>query len=240
MPDRSIANQVFNIDRDFGFFAYQTYDLSGTNINIKSAITSGEGRNSIFSNSGLSYTGRFEFLPMGSFLNKGDYSEGDLEYEIKPKLSLAATYSYNHKAVRSGGQLGFLLDTPIDIQTIVFDMMFKYKGWAILGEYFDRQIYNWSAESESITGVNYGSAYNIQLSKTFKNRFELSARFAQLQTANEQLPNLKTKAIGISKYINGHRVKIQTYFGLDDRSQTLDNFELKNRFTTFFQVEFGI
>src|SRR5690606_6608870 len=61
--DRSLVNETFNIDRDFGFFAHFTTGL----VNLSGAITSGEGRNALSSNKGLAYTGRIEYLPLGRF-----------------------------------------------------------------------------------------------------------------------------------------------------------------------------
>jgi phosphate-selective porin OprO and OprP len=100
--DRSIVNATFNIDRDFGFFAHYMTNY----FNLRGAITSGEGRNSVASNNGLAWTGRAELLPLGKFTGNNDYIEGDLEREPKPKISLAVTYSLNDRAVRQSGTLG--------------------------------------------------------------------------------------------------------------------------------------
>src|SRR5690606_6271163 len=72
--DRSIVNANFNIDRDFGFFGH----LSGEYFNLRGAVTSGEGRNSVRSLNGLAYTARIELLPFGRFTDNNDYVEGDL------------------------------------------------------------------------------------------------------------------------------------------------------------------
>ncbi len=94
--DRSIANNFFTLDRDFGFFGYYTYQTKGkSQFQLKGAINTGEGRNPSVGDSGLSYTGRFEYLPFGTFKNNGDYSEGDLEFEENPKLSVGMTYNWN-------------------------------------------------------------------------------------------------------------------------------------------------
>ena len=92
LPDRSIVNALFTLDRDMGLF--------GT---FKAAITTGEGRNANPGDEGLCYTGRVEWMPLGTFTNEGDYFEGDLEREPKPKVSLAAGYSTNQHARRAGG-----------------------------------------------------------------------------------------------------------------------------------------
>ena len=52
------------------------------------------------------YTGRIEILPLGKFKKDGDFSEGDLEFESTPKVSMAAGYSINQNAKRTRGTIG--------------------------------------------------------------------------------------------------------------------------------------
>ncbi len=89
IADRSIVNGAFTLDRDFGFQAFWR-PISGDQIvNLRAAISSGDGRNQpVISGGGLAYTGRIEFLPFGAFTNGGDYFEGDLSREQKPKVSI--------------------------------------------------------------------------------------------------------------------------------------------------------
>lgn len=88
--DRSIVNANFTPDRDFGFFVNHTANLGQTfTVLTKLAATSGEGRNSVSSNTGLAYSGRVELLPFGTFTDGGDYFEGDVAREPKPKISIA-------------------------------------------------------------------------------------------------------------------------------------------------------
>jgi hypothetical protein len=240
MPERSIANQLFNIDRDYGVFAYLNVPFGKPILRLKGALTSGEGRNAVFSNSGLAHTVRLEFLPFGKFENNGDYSEGDLEYEETVKIALASTYSYNQRAVRSGGQIGFTLDKPVDIHNIFLDMMIKYRGWALLAEYFDKRLNNINPESSLIHSVYHGYGLNLQLSKTFQSKYEVGMRYAAAYSRNSQLSNFNTRGIGFGRYLNGHRVKFQTFIGLDNRSESSTNFRLHNRINAQIQIEFGI
>jgi hypothetical protein len=240
MPERSIANQLFNIDRDYGVFAYLNVPFGKPILRLKGALTSGEGRNAVFSNSGLAHTVRLEFLPFGKFENNGDYSEGDLEYEETVKIALASTYSYNQRAVRSGGQIGFTLDKPVDIHNIFLDMMIKYRGWALLAEYFDKRLNNINPESSLIHSVYHGYGLNLQLSKTFQSKYEVGMRYAAAYSRNSQQPNFNTRGIGFGRYLNGHRVKFQTFIGLDNRSESSTNFRLHNRINAQIQIEFGI
>lgn len=246
MPDRSIANALYTLDRDFGLFLYKNISLGKPKLYLKGAITSGEGRYSEFSKNGLAYTGRLEFLPLGVFKNLGDYSEGDLEFEPKPKLSLAATYSYNHRAERRGGQLGPFLPSTVNISTFIADMMFKWQGWALLGEYFYRDVGGYSLTEDNridLLSAPAGQGYNLQLSKMITRKDELILRqsgsnpFAHLQDYQSVYLN---RALGYGRYIRGHRIKLQGFLGLDDRSESVTLFPYENRWVAMFQIEFGI
>jgi len=246
MPDRSIANALYTIDRDFGLFFYKNLSLGKPKLSLKGAVSSGEGRYAEFSNNGLAYTGRIEFLPLGAFKNLGDYSEGDLEFEPKPKVSIAATYSYNHKAVRRGGQLGDFMSEPLNMSTFIADMMFKWQGWALLGEYFYREIDGYSTDLDvrlSQLRAPAGNAYNIQLSKMISKKDEIIVRqagnapFEHLQSYQASYLN---RAVGYGRYWNGHRIKAQAFLGLDDRTATDIQFGYENRWVLMFQMEFGI
>src|SRR5436190_1623322 len=128
--DLSIANAAFNLDRDFGAFAYCTLPMGDQQLLIKGALSTGDGRGASPGNSGMAYTGRMEWLPFGAFTNKGDYSEGDIEMEPRPKLSVGGVYSHNDRAGRIGGQLGADLYAPRSMDTYIADLLLKYNGWA--------------------------------------------------------------------------------------------------------------
>lgn len=218
--DRSIVNATFNIDRDFGFFGQYT----GNFINLKGALTSGEGRNSNLSpNSGLAYTGRIEFLPLGKFTGTNDYVEGDLAREPRPKISIGLTASQNDNAVRQSGQLGNDLFDSRTLNTLEADVLVKYNGIAWYSEYIERDTNNPvtvnPANPSSIRTVFAGYGYMSQLSYLFKNNVEIGARFAQTKPVKELYENVsfptlnerktETAEFVVTKYLVGHRLKIQ-------------------------------
>ena len=244
--ERSIANSFFTLDRDFGVFAYYTIPSQGKSVyQLKGAISSGEGRNPSVGDRGLSYTGRMEVLPFGKFTNGGDYSEGDLELEARPKLSLGASYNYNESGSRSRGQLGPELYQKRDQRVFIADMMLKYKGWALLGEYFSRNA------SNPITynplglrqAVWVGSGQNLQVSKLISKQGELAIRYAQI-TPKQSIRNLEMQreetTLGYTHYVGGHRVKLQGNLGYSWANNQLLLSETANYWFGLFQVEFGI
>lgn len=251
MPDRSIANQLYTLDRDFGLFAYYTLlNTPKQTLLLKGAFTSGEGRGQLTTPYGMNYTGRVEWLPLGKFKNLGDYSEGDLEREPKPKLSLAYTYNFNNGTIRSGGQLGSFLPLPVDMTTQIADMMFKFKGWGLMAEYFNRRLGGFELDGVNDLTMNRiarGTGFNIQLSKVLLRKHELVLRYAGVtpQKGYEAFQyQYRTKGFGYNLYLNKHRVKLQYYLGFDDRSHPKLIPELRhtyrNRTVSMLQVELGI
>lgn len=249
-PERSIVNAAFNIDRDFGFFGQYT----GSHYYLKAALTSGEGRNAVLSRGGLAYTGRVELLPLGHFTNNGDEFEGDLERERIPKVSLAATYHYNDRAERQAGQTGNDIFGFRSLVSMQADMLWKYNGWAWYTEYINRSTSNPVTYSPSdITNtraVVVGHGILTQVSHLFKNNVELGARYANV-VPNEALynnpsfPTIQTPRVDqyeavITKYIRGHRVKIQGSIQYLVPTDLITNMRLPGFYTATFQFELGI
>jgi hypothetical protein len=218
--DRSIINKLFTLDRDYGLFAKYSSDFGGDfHYNIRAAITSGEGRNYIKNTvDGLSYTGRLELLPFGKFSGKGDQFEGDLEREETPKLALGAGYSFNDNAVRLHGQTGPMLYDVKDITNTYLDAIFKSNGFAISTELNQRHTddpLSVSSDEDTIA-VFDGLGWNYQMSYTFENNFEIAGKYSLVDPSdkvNEQYPQLSEIAVGVSKYLKGHTIKLQSDLG---------------------------
>lgn len=243
--DRSIVNSTFTLDRDFGIKAYYEDNFGKMGFRLKGAISTGEGRSVNFSNNGLAYTTRMEILPMGNFTNSGDYSEGDLEREPTPKVSFGGGASYNHKAQKTGGQLGKNLYEERNFSVYIFDYIFKYKGWALSGEYMQRNINNPITVDDDLN-VRYvyaGKGFNQQASYIFKKNYELAARYSiLLPNESIQAYELRTDVfeLGASKYILKHRVKIQLNLAYNTKNGNLSVKNPLNRWVGLLQVELGI
>jgi len=245
LPDRSIVNSTFNIDRDFGLQVYYTNHLQGLYYVLRGAISSGDGRNITSSDRGLAYTGRLELLPMGTFTNGGDYFEGDLAREPRPKISVGLSFSENQNALRTGGQLGKYLYEARDITTSMADFLFKYRGWALAAEYLRRT----SADPITFSSagdsryVYIGHGQNIQGSYLFKNNIELVARFSEVRPDRDiQLQEEKTRqyTAGFTKYIKGHRLKLQSDLTYEQNNWLAGSASNTNNWQLRFQIEAGI
>jgi len=249
--ERSIVNARYNIDRDFGLFGYYTLTPGAMEIRLKSAITTGDGRNALAINDGLAYTGRVEWLPLGPFKNNGDFSEGDLEFEPTPKISCSATWSYNHKAARAGGQLGAFLPEERNLNNVIVDFLFKYNGFALSSEYLYRNTDNPFFQTESgdrhLLIVPIGQGFNTQVSYLLRDFSEFSIRYASVhpsKTIGEYDPLRHEYLMGYTKYLNGHRIKAQLnagYSSIDWRGFTPNRPDVfKSQWIFYAQVEFGI
>ena len=244
--DRSIVNNAFNIDRDFGLMAYFTKSLGGIVFNIKGAISSGEGRNALASDNGLAYTGRVELLPMGKFKGNGDFSEGDQVHESRPKLSLAGGYSYNHKAQRAGGQRGKYLFEARDIVTWYFDAVFKYQGFSFYNEYMNRFTdfpitYSTELGENSPVYVFNGYGFLSQASYYFKNKLEVGLRYSFVKPSigiSSLEPQVKEYSLGVTRYLYKHKVKFQSNVIYHQRELLAS--AIIARWFLHFQVELGI
>jgi len=250
--DRSLLNSRFNIDRDLGIQIRHKTNLGKDFLmREKFAISQGEGRNVTEGNEGgLQYTARLEFLPFGTFKSKGDYVQSDLKREVKPKLMLGFTYNYNQDAVRERGFTGDYMFTTEDEskngplfetnQTTIFvDAMFKYNGFSFMGEYAKRTADDVIATEADGTPtgdvVLTGNALNLQAGYLFKSNYEIAARFTTLDYEKETgaLPTTQY-TLGASKYIVGHKLKVQS----DLSYTTLDGNDDNITFRLGFDIHF--
>lgn len=249
LTDRSINNANFNIDRDFGFQVYyQKKNQNELGYAVKTAITTGEGRNwTKTKDKGLAYTGRLELYPLGSFKKGGEYFEGDLARESKPKLYLGATYHYNQNARRTAGQQGDLLFQEKDLSSFLADAMFKYNGWAFMTSYMKRSTPNGSAlalNPKNTLEYNYvkeGSGYDAQFSYVFPSNWELIGRYSHLKPHEEIFPYTPKQnqySIGVTKYIWEHAFKAQ--FEVSKNDFKYFNGSDKNSWYIRLQIEMGI
>jgi hypothetical protein len=227
--DRSRLNSRFNIDRDIGFQLKNEHTL-GQDFQIQETIafSQGEGRNIIEGHfDGYDYTFHVDVLPFGSFKSKGDYVGSATVREPKPKLALGFTYDINNNAVRERGQLGdFILDNNgtyfgKTLHTFFADCMVKYKGLSIMAEYADKRTADRTPAVFDTAGAQIGtfytgSAISLQTGFLFDNNWEIAGRYTQINP-DAGVSNDETEyTLGISKFIVGHKLKVQTDFSYRD------------------------
>jgi len=222
LVDRSLLNKRFNIDRDMGVQLRHHFNVSDTFI-VKEAfsIAQGEGRNVTTGNlGGFQYTARVELLPFGNFTGKGDYIGSDLKREENLKWAFAASYDLNNNAVKNRSNQGSYMtnDTGFyqtNISTLFVDTMLKYKGFSFMGEYALRDAADPLAKNadNSLTGdkVQTGNSLNLMSGYLFKNNWELTGRYTNVNYDDFLHKGAENQyTFGISKYIAGHKLKVQS------------------------------
>ena len=221
--DRSLLNSRFNIDRDMGFQLRHHFNLTDTFI-VKEmfAVSQGEGRNITTGNlGGHQYTSRVELLPFGKFASKGDYRGSDLKFEPTPKLALGFTYDFNNDAVKNRSNQGSYMTTDTgfystNISTVFVDAMYKHKGFSVMAEYAYRDAEDAFAKNSdgTLTGdeVQVGNALNLQTGYLLSETLEISGRYTNIDWDQNITGkgNETQYTLGLSKYILGHKLKVQT------------------------------
>ena len=221
--DRSLLNSRFNIDRDMGFQLRHHFNLTDTFIVREMfSVSQGEGRNITTGNlGGHQYTSRVELLPFGKFASKGDYRGSDLKFEPAPKLALGFTYDFNNDAVKNRSNQGsyMITDTGFystNISTVFVDAMYKHNGFSFMGEYAVRDADDAFAKNSdgTLTGdlVQVGNALNLQTGYLLSETLEISGRYTNIDWDQNITGkgNETQYTLGLSKYILGHKLKVQT------------------------------
>ena len=227
--DRSLLNSRFTIDRDMGFQLRHHFNLTDTFL-VKEifSMAQGEGRNITTGNiGGHQYTTRIELFPFGNFTGKGDYKGSDLAFEKQAKLSLGIAYDFNNNASKTRSNQGsyMLNDTGLystNISTLFIDAMYKHKGFSLMAEYANRDAKDPLAKNSdgSLTGdeVQVGHGLNIQTGYLVSKTVEVSARYTNISLdkiiTGKDSENQYT--LGLSKYVAGHSLKVQTDLSYTD------------------------
>lgn len=250
LTDRSINNAQFNIDRDFGFQAnYYQQDKEKFSYNIKTAVSSGNGRNWSGKDTNVALTGKLELLPFGTFKKGGDYFEGDIQREEKPKVMLSGVLHKNFDANAARGQQGDQLYENRNLQSVFIDAIGKYNGWAGMISYMNRTTNNpltLGQNSDGLPDMRYvfaGEGMDYQLSYTFPvSHYEVIGRFSTQNVHNAlyklNVPNQKQYSFGVTKYIWEHAFKVQAEVTYDDLKY--HSGDQKNNWYVRFQIEIGI
>ncbi len=239
--DRSLVNSYFNLDRDLGVQLHHEFNIGNIVIRDKWAMALGQGRNITMSDTGgFSYTGRIEVLPFGAFTGGGDYFDADFARESRPKLSVAAGYSYNDGAMREGGELGSFVGVQRDLSTFFADAMLKYRGWSLTTEFMDKRTDQSPVVPNTSNFFQTGYGWNLQSGYLFKNNIELAGRYTFVNPSQaireaELMGKTDEYTVVVSKYFSRHNLKIQT-----DLSHTKDELDENGSIRYRLQVEMAL
>ena len=127
-----------------------------------------------------------------------------------------------------------------NINTLFIDAMFKYKGFSLMAEYADRDAEDPFAKNAdgTLTGdiVQVGKGLNLQTGWLFKNDWEVSGRYTNIKL-DENITGKSPESqytLGVSKYIVGHSLKVQSDISYSDIDNSSDELMFRLQFDIHF------
>jgi hypothetical protein len=190
---------------------------------------------------GIKYGGRLNLYPFGFFTKGNDNTTADLMHEEEFKLVIGAAGSYNDGASESVGEghnIFEIFDENGDVQLpdyrqLYVDMLIKYKGFSFLTEYanatatgleetFINAAGTVALQPQQISSyLALGDAINVQTGYATKSGYAIDFRYSSISPEFEALSNSVLQdttvyILGLTKYIKGHDLKIQTAFSSID------------------------
>jgi hypothetical protein len=243
-PDRGLLSSAFSRSgREFGVFVESRWGSETFAVVPQIAITSGDGRNSFGQDSrdvdlgGFKYAARLDIYPLGFFSEGNDQLIADLAHESRPKLLLGAAASYNDGASQMTGEGhgDFFLYNALggvqlpDYRQVYADLLFKYQGFSLLGEYVIATATSLEGSFTDEFGVTpllptqisqylaLGRAFNAQLGYVTRSGYALDFRYGALNPEFGENPNSLIQersafSVGASKYFKGNDLKLQLAF----------------------------
>lgn len=262
--DRSLLSEQFSRSgREFGLAVSYGQPIGRVHWKLHAMLSSGDGRNSFGVDSrdvdlgGLKYAGRLDLWPLGMFEKGNEKQMADLAGEAKPKMLIGLAGSVNNGAsdavgeghggvelYNQNGQLRYA-----NYRKVYADILLKFKGFALLGEYgiasaagleglySDPFGENLLQPEEISEHYQLGRAWNAQLSYTYKSRWGLDLRMADVSPEFERNGSLQVPMnsfhLGLTRYFAGQQLKVQLAGGqqeINGVQQTVANFFCQVRF----------
>jgi hypothetical protein len=240
--DRSMLSTGFSLTgREFGLFVSQKIDLKGVGIIPQLSVTNGDGRNSFGIDSrdsdkgGLKYSGRIDVYPLGFFGKDINDFVADLAHEKNLKMVVGGAANYNVGASNAVGEghgdfqfydINGAAKYP-DYRKFYGDILVKYQGFSLLGEYAMASATNLDGSYTAATTSSplvptqiseylaLGSALNVQLGYVTKSGYALDLRYDEIipefsNNAGSVLKKSNGMTVGFSKYFKQNNLKLQT------------------------------
>jgi hypothetical protein len=186
---------------------------------------------------GLKIGGRLDVYPLGYFKVGNDLYSADLLHEKTLKMVVGGAISKNSGAsnITGEGHGDFLLydmngDNNLpDYTQVYLDLLFKFQGFSLLAEYADASVDGIDiafidqgattllAPGEISQFLTLGESYNVQLGYVTRSgwSFDLRTQASSPEfdtNINSALRDYSSYTLGITKYINYNRLKIQAAF----------------------------
>lgn len=221
--DRSIVSNEFARGRDIGV---QLWGLpAGGKLDWRVGLFNGNGRTvSRNDNDKFQYNARLTWQPFGDV----KYSEGDFESSDRPLFALAGQYESNERPVAASGT------TPADSadrEIVGGDVVFKYKGLFVFGEFFDATTERRVASDFDSDGFNAQIGYFIVPQK-----LEIAGRLAVLDPNSDRDDDEREeRGIALGYFFNKHARKLQLdYRQLENKATDREDDEVRLQYQIIF------
>lgn len=215
--DRSILSGEFSRGRDVGVMTWGR--IAGKKIEYRAGMFNGNAASRTTNdNAKLQYNARVMFEPWGEV----GYSEGDFESKDEPLLAVAVGFENNNLQGATQGQQGSIADLNTTILST--DVVFKYKGLSLYGEFFSR-------EREPEVGAAFHSdGYQFQAGYFLKrDKLEAAFRYAAWDPTDLVDGNDRTETgVAVNYFLRKHQLKLQADLRwLEDEGRDLSSSELR-------------
>ncbi len=222
--DRAAVSNTFARGRDIGMQLWGT--PAGGKLDWRVGVFNGNGRTvSRNDNDDLQLNARLQWAPLGD----PKYSEGDFDSTDKPLFSVAANYEANTRQIAASGA------TPAhqNEQTITgFDATFKFKGFSLFGEYFDRE----NDRTQGLSDFD-DEGYILQAGYfVIPKRLEIALRTAEFDPNAARSKDIRSEnGIAFSYYWNKHNHKLQADFReIEDEARGASDREIRFQYQIIF------
>ncbi|HHT9123611.1 MAG TPA: porin [Candidatus Wunengus sp. YC63] len=204
LQDRSIANDAFTQDRDYGLDLYGK--PFGGHMEYHAAVFQGAGQDFSGLNNGdnidneLLYVLSLRYNPFGKY---DYYDETDVKYTDKLKATIGASVAFNAKDKDEK------LENTDTIAGVV-DLGIRYRGFTWDSDYFVRTE---DPEGDGDT-VDSDGFYTQAGYFVLPKKLEVAARYSMVDPNTDVSDDLqKEYTLGLNYYFRAHRSKIQSDFG---------------------------
>src|SRR6478735_1809082 len=223
MADRPRPVGELTLDRDVGLMYYSDHFLADDSpVAVRAGVFGGGGINlTTAKEPGALFVGRLELRPLGDI---DDDKEGDLERRKKPGLAIGGAFAANVNTNRQKSTTGITyVGGTTDYLHAAADLVFKWQGFAVQGEYLWKQASQDTIDSVDAAGdpvteyTRSGQGWVVQASYTFDPPFEVVGRLSGMYAFENTDPAFVTEtdtrgqemAGGLNYYFNGHKMKMQ-------------------------------
>jgi phosphate-selective porin OprO and OprP len=210
--ERSILSGEFTHSRDVGVQVWgQPF---GRKLDYYLGMFNGNGRNKPTNdNSKYQVDARVAYQPWGDVR----FSEGDFESKDHPLLEVAAEFEQNDR--RGATNINDFKDSILG-----GDLVFKYRGFSLYTEYFDRQRTPETGASFHSNGYIVQAGYFLQ-----RNVWEVAFRYAWWDPTDAVSGDDQSElGAAVSRYILKHDLKVQADFRrLEDKVRDQRTHELR-------------